>query len=36
MNKNTTNRTENQNLGFQDVLTEVLRAGAQRHRQFNF
>jgi len=30
MNKNTTNRTENQNLGFQDVLTEVLRAGAQQ------
>jgi transposase-like protein len=30
MNKNTTNTTENQNLGFHDVLTEVLRAGAQQ------
>lgn len=30
MNKNTTNTTENQNLGFQDVLTEVLREGARQ------
>ena len=30
MNKDTTNTTENQNLGFQDMLTEVLREGARQ------